>query len=271
MPPDNRDPFEHSVEELEGARLPERQTGVVSHETGEDDVDAGDPAAAFEALRETVESLAGDLTREMTTIRRGVETALDQFERQGAPIDYSADLSQLTQGLVLVTERLHAVEQLPLLRQSAEHQARILERTSEGLVRDAVKALERQALDLERISTVLASRNAQAFHRKDQDFRMWVAAVTGVIVGAFLLVALPRFLPFSADTHVAALVMGKNRIDAGSDMISSVDPFTLQKMSWGARFYDAGGEAVAKCLAKAEKMRKDQKCTVTVPAPETQQ
>ena len=100
---------------------------------------------------------------------------------------------------------------------------------------------------------------------------MWVAAVTGVIVGAFLLVTLPRFLPFSADAHVAALVMGKNRIEAGSDMISSVDPFTFQKMSWGARFYDAGGEAVARCIQKAEETGKDQKCTITVPAPETQQ
>ncbi len=34
--------------------------------------DAGDPAAAFDALRETVENLAADLKREMTTIRKGL-------------------------------------------------------------------------------------------------------------------------------------------------------------------------------------------------------
>lgn len=267
MTPTEDESFERSSNGRNEAEPIEQYEGMQPDASGVDDT--GDPAAAFEALRETVENLAADLTREMTTIRRGVETALDQFERQGAPIDYSADLGQLTQRLALMAERLHAVEQLPLLRQSAEHQARIFERSGEGLVRNAVQALERQASDLERISTVLASHNAQAFHRKDQDFRMWVAAVTGVIVGAFLLVALPRFLPFSADAHVAALVMGKNRIEAGSDMISSVDPFTLQKMSWGARFYDAGGEAVARCLQKAEETGKDQKCTVTVPAPET--
>lgn len=43
------------------------------------DEDAGDPAAAFDALRITVESLASDLTREMTTIRKGVEYALDHL------------------------------------------------------------------------------------------------------------------------------------------------------------------------------------------------
>lgn len=269
MTPTEDEPFDRRSNGCGEAEPTEHQTSMEPDMPVPDD--AGDPAQAFEALRKTVEHLAADLTREMTTIRRGVETALDQFERQGAPIDYSSDLGHLTQGLALMTERLHAVEQLPLLRQSAEHQARIFERTGEGLVRDAVQALERQASDLERISTVLASHNAQVFHRKDQDFRMWMAGVTGVIVGAFILVALPRFLPFSADAHVAALVMGNNRIEAGRDMISSADPFTLQKMLWGARFYDAGGEAVATCLEKAEETGKDQKCAVTVPAPETQQ
>ena len=49
--------------------------------------DAGDPAAAFDALRQTVEDLAGDLTREMTTIRKGVEAAFEEFDRQGPPQD----------------------------------------------------------------------------------------------------------------------------------------------------------------------------------------
>ncbi|MER9586060.1 DUF6118 family protein [Mesorhizobium sp. M0276] len=46
--------------------------------------DAVDPAQAFEALRQTVEDLAGDLTREMTTIRKGVEAAFEEFERSPA-------------------------------------------------------------------------------------------------------------------------------------------------------------------------------------------
>ncbi|RVH97386.1 hypothetical protein CN205_36855, partial [Sinorhizobium meliloti] len=90
--------------------------------------DAGDPAAAFEALRETVEDLAANLTREMTTIRKGVETAFDQIERQGTPVDYSAELGRIVQSLTTVGERLKAVEQSPVLRQGADHYARALER-----------------------------------------------------------------------------------------------------------------------------------------------
>ncbi len=229
--------------------------------------DAGDPAAAFDALRETVESLAGDLTREMTTIRKDVEAAFEEFDRQGPTQDYKPELAQIVQQLAHVGERLQGVEQSPILRQGAQHYAAALERSGEGLVRTAVQQLERQASDLERISSVLASHNKSAFHRKDQDFRMWMAGGIGIIAGAFLLALLPRFLPFSADSRVASLVMGQDRINAAYAMINSVDPQGVKKLQWGAQFYDAGGGEISACLEKARQTGKDQKCTITVPVP----
>ncbi|MBM6398763.1 hypothetical protein JQC79_23690, partial [Ochrobactrum anthropi] len=82
--------------------------------------DAGDPAAAFDALRRTVDTLAGDLTREMTTIRKGVEAAFEEFDRHGPPQDYKPELAQIVQQLAHVAERLHGVEQSPILRQGAQ-------------------------------------------------------------------------------------------------------------------------------------------------------
>ena len=231
------------------------------------DEDAGDPAAAFDALRETVENLAADLKREMTTIRKGVEAAFEEFDRQGPAQDYKPELAQIVQQLAHVGERVHGVEQSPILRQGAEHYAARLERGGEGLVRTAVQQLERQASDLERISSVLASHNKSAFHRKDQDFRMWMAGGIGIIAGAFLLAFLPRFLPFSADSHVASLVMGNDRINAAYAMINSVDPIGVKKMQWGAGFYEASGGEISACLEKARQTAKDQKCNITVPAP----
>ena len=231
------------------------------------DEDAGDPAAAFDALRQTVEGLAGDLTREMTTIRKGVEAAFEEFDRQGPVQDYKPELAQLVQQLAHVAERLHGVEQSPILRQGAQHSAAALERSGDGLVRTAVQQLERQASDLERISSVLASHNKSAFHRKDQDFRMWMAAGVGVVVGVFLILLLPRFLPFSADSRVASFVMGQDRINAAYAMINSVDPLGFKKLQWGAGFYNASGGEISACLEKARQTGKDQKCTITVPVP----
>ncbi len=229
--------------------------------------DAGDPAAAFDALRETVENLAADLKREMTTIRRGVEAAFEEFDRQGPAQDYKPELAQIVQQLARVGERVHGVEQSPILRQGAQHYAAALERGGEGLVRNAVQRLERQASDLERISSVLASHNKSALHRKDQDFRMWVVGIVGVFAGVFLILLLPRFLPFSADSHVASLVMGNDRINAAFAMIRSVDPQGVKKLEWGAGFYNSSGGEISACLEKARQTGKDQKCTITVPVP----
>ena len=70
----------------------------------------GDPAQAFEALRQTVESLAGNLTREMTNIRKGVELALDRFEEVGPAADYRPEFGKVAQQLAAVAEHLQGVE-----------------------------------------------------------------------------------------------------------------------------------------------------------------
>ncbi|MBQ0711312.1 MULTISPECIES: DUF6118 family protein [Brucella/Ochrobactrum group] len=232
------------------------------------DQDAGDPAAAFDALRRTIETQGAQIGAEMTVMRRGLEAAFDQLDKIGPPQDYKPELAQLVQQLAGVGERLHGVEQSPILRQGAQHYAAALERSGESLVRAAVQKLERQASDLERISAVLASHNKSAFHRKDQDFRMWMAGLVGVFVGIFLILLLPRFLPFSVDSRVASFVMGQDRINAAYAMINSVDPQGVKKMEWGAGFYDASGGEISACLEKARQSGKDQKCTITVPAPE---
>ena len=232
-----------------------------------DEDEAGDPAAAFDALRRTIETQGAEISAEMTVMRRGLEAAFDQLEKIEPQADYKPQLAQLVQALDSVAERLHGVEQSPILRQGAQHYASALERSGEGLVRNAVQQLERQASDLERISSVLASHNRSAFHRKDQDFRMWMAAGVGVVVGVFLILLLPRFLPFSADSRVASLVMGQDRISAAYAMINSVDPLGVKKLEWGAGFYDASGGEISACLEKARQTDKDQKCTITVPAP----
>ena len=230
--------------------------------------DAGDPAAAFDALRRTVDTLAGDLTREMTTIRKGVEAAFEEFDRQGPAQDYKPELAQIVQQLAHVAERLHGVEQSPILRQGAQHYAAALERSGEGLVRTAVQQLERQAADLERAGRNLTAYTKSAYDRKSQDFRMWMAGLVGLFVGIFLILLLPRFLPFSADSHVASLVMGFDRISAGYAMIGAADPLEVEKMKWGGRFYNASGGEISACLETARQTGKDQKCTITVPAPE---
>ncbi|RMC62525.1 DUF6118 family protein [Sinorhizobium meliloti] len=250
----------------DGTRHEQDREGLEPEAFTEDD--AGDPAAAFEALRETVEELAGDLSREMTTIRKGVESAFDQFERQGAPVDYSADLGHIVQGLAAVNERIHAIERSPVLRQGAEHYARALERSGEGLVRTAVQQLERQASDLERAGRNLAAHTRSAYDRKSQDIRMWTAGGFGVIAGISLLLLLPRFLPFSADSHVASLIMGNDRVSAGHAMIQAADPARARDISTGGWVYETNRAAIDKCIKEMFQSKKEQRCLLALPVVE---
>lgn len=99
---------------------------------------------------------------------------------------------------------------------------------------------------------------------------MWIAGGIGLLAGAFLVLLLPRILPFAADTHVAAIVMGADRISAGYAMIGAADPFEAQKIIWGTQFYDINRGKISACLEAAKKAMKDQKCSITVPNPEQQ-
>ncbi len=235
------------------------------------DEDAGDPVAAFDALRRTIETQGAQIGAEMTIMRRGLEAAFDQIERIEPAQDYKPQLAQLVQAFDNVAKRLHGVEQSPILRQGAQHYAAVLERSGEGLIRTAAQQLERQASDLERagrsLSAQLATHTKSAHDRKKQDFRMGMAGVAGVFVGIFLILLLPRFLPFSADSHVAALVMGRDRVSAGHAVIRAADPFEAQKITWGGQFYDASSGEISACLETARRAGTDQQCTVTVPAP----
>ncbi len=230
--------------------------------------DPGDPAAAFEALRSTVANLSGDLSREIATIRKGVEAAFDQLERQGAPIDYSADLGRVTQQLSTMTERINALEKLPLLRQGGEHYARILEKSGEGLVRSAVYQLERQAFDLERINRNLTGQLDSARERRRQDW--WLVSVggAGIVLGVLLTLFAPRVLPGAVAPILASAVMGDTVWDAGMKMMMFASPESWGRVVSADRLVEANKGAIADCRAAAAKAGKEQKCMIVVPVQE---
>jgi len=229
--------------------------------------DAGDPAAAFEALRHTIEKQGGQFGAEMTIIRRGVEATFDQFEKYRQPPDYGPDLGKIIQFLAVVEERLEAVEQSPILRNGPEHYARALERSGESLVRTAALELERRATDLEREAVNLAAYTKSAYDRRSQDLRTWIVGGIGLFVGVLLVLLLPRILPFAADTHVAAMVIGQDRWNAGVTMMREADPGSWRGVVDSSQLVRVNAEAISQCAEAARTAGADQRCTITVKAP----
>ncbi|WP_216333593.1 MULTISPECIES: DUF6118 family protein [Rhizobiaceae] len=238
-----------------------------AHEPMQDE-DAGDPAAAFDALRRTIETQGAQIGAEMTVMRRGLEAAFDQLEKIEPAQDYKPQLAQLVQQLAVVAEHLQGVEQSPILRNGPEHYAARLERSGEGLVRTAVQQLERQASDLERAGRNLSAHVASARERKRQNWWLVVAFAIGLIVGALVMLFLPRVLPGSVNMAVAATVMNADRWKAGGVLMQSGSPEGWRSIVEASDLVRANREALSACAEAAAKMKKDQRCTITVSAPE---
>ncbi|KAB2674579.1 DUF6118 family protein [Brucella tritici] len=244
----------------------ERQEGAESEAFHDDD--AGDPAIAFEALRATIEDLSVDLKQEMTTIRKGVEAAFDQFERQDAPIDYSADLGTMSQQLATLAERVHGVEKSPILRQGAEHYARALENSGKGLVQAAAQQFQSESRDFQRVARELAEQTYSARDRRRQDWWLVGVGATGIVLGIMLALFAPRVLPFSTAPRAASVIMGGDPWQAGMNMMMFASPDSWGRVASADKLIEDNKAAVADCRAAAAKAGKEQKCTIIVPAPE---
>ena len=231
------------------------------------DEDAGDPAAAFDALRRTIETQGAQIGAEMTVMRRGLEAAFDQLEKIEPAQDYKPELAQLVQALDNVAERMHGVEQSPILRQGAQHYAAVLERSGEALIRTAAQQLERQASDLERAGRNLSAHVAGARERSRQDWWLVAAFAVGLLAGALVMLFLPRLLPFSAAPRVASVVMGETPWRAGMSLMAFESPEAWQRVAAADQIAIANKDELAACREAAAKAKKDQRCTITVPVP----
>jgi hypothetical protein len=74
---------------VKGQRIEDEQSADEDLEAVTEPVERDDATLAFDALRQSVEKRDASLINEMTTIRRAVEAAFDQFEKFQQPADYS--------------------------------------------------------------------------------------------------------------------------------------------------------------------------------------
>lgn len=229
------------------------------------EVEAGDPAQAFDALRRTVKSQGTQIGAEMTILRRGVEAAFDRFESFQQPTDYSEDLAQIVENLALVGEHLEGLEKSPLLKNGPEYYAQALERSGEGLVKAAAQQLERQAAELERAGRNLALHVAGARERRSQDWWLLGCGGAGILVGIVLTLFLPALLPFSAAPRVASIVMGGTPWQAGMSLMAFDSPEAWNRVVAADQLFEANKAEVAACREAAAEAGEDQACTIIVP------
>lgn len=225
---------------------------------GEDEAD--EAARAFDALRKSIDRRNSAMTTELKTIGKGVEALFDQIEALQAKPDFAADLAQLKQIGVVVAKRLEALEASPALKQGIN----AFERAGTDLVKTSAQAFDQKA---QRFDYAAASLERVTRNINDRHIYMRYVAIAGgagVVVGALLLLFLPRLLPFEADSHVAAAVMGKSRWDAGAAIMRATDQASWKAAMANAQLGADNGESLARCRQAALKTGQTQKCTLKV-------
>lgn len=230
--------------------------------------DAGDPAAAFHALREAVEAYGEGHSAELVELRQDLVLALEQLRDAAMELDPSQEVGKIAQALSEVAERLEGIETSPLLKHGADHYARTIERSGESLVRNAVDRLDRSSGDLERITRQLTGHVESARGRRQQDRTVLVAGGIGVVLGMVAILILPWAMPATVGMTIAATSMNADRWDAGMALMKSGDPHTWNEFVDAHQLVRGNTPAIADCRAVAAKSGKEQKCAVIVPVPE---
>lgn len=239
-----------------------------SEEFEPEEQDAGnDPAQAFDALRRSVEKLARDVGGEMTVIRKGVESAFEEFEKFQQPPDYGPELGRIVKQVAVVGQALDALQKLPALRNGPDHYARALENAGDRISEGAARTIEARGQVLERATGDLREFVRTARLRREQDWWLWGVGTAGLVAGVLLMLFLPRILPFSAAPRVASVVMGETPWRAGMSLMAFDSPESWLRVSTADQLIAANKEAVTACREAAAKAGKEQRCTITVAAP----
>lgn len=95
---------------------------------------------------------------------------------------------------------------------------------------------------------------------------MLIAGGIGLLAGGLLVLLLPRILPFAADTHVAAIVMGVDRWNAGIEMMQAANLEGWRGVVDSSQLVRDNAEAIGRCAEAARTAGEDQRCTITVKA-----
>lgn len=234
-----------------------------------DEQDAGsDPAQAFDALRRSIEKLTRDVGGEMTVIRKGVEAAFEEFEKIQQPPDYGPELGRIVKQVAVVGQHLEALQKLPALRNGPDHYARALENAGDRVSEGAGRTIEARGQALERVTGDLREFVRTARVRREQDWWLCGVGAAGLILGVMLTLFAPRVLPGSVDMAVASTAMNADRWNAGVSLMQSGSPGGWRSLMAANDLVRANQEALTACAETAAKAKKDQRCTVTVPAPE---
>ncbi|MHB8478248.1 MAG: DUF6118 family protein [Steroidobacteraceae bacterium] len=221
------------------------------------DEDEGPTAAerAFDALRAEVAA--------MRQVVQGIPEAL----KKNKPIDTTETLGAIAKRLEMVGTFMAAIEQHPAIRTTPAQYNQAIAAAGEGLITKSVRELDdATAAAVAERRDLAAMIGTMRGKWKQWEWLGWTGS-GAFILGLLISPMFARVLPFGWDGHVAAFIMQADRWDAGSALMKAHHPEAWQDLESAAALLKPNIAALAACLNAAAKTKKEQHCSIVVPAP----
>jgi ElaB/YqjD/DUF883 family membrane-anchored ribosome-binding protein len=220
-----------------------------------DESQSGDAAQAFEHL-----------TEEVAVLHHTVEELVDAIQLKEPP-DYSSTLGEIAKDLGSIRERLDQIDRHPALRIAPADYPETIARAGGTVMREAANQLDQARRESERTTQTLAQIIGSA-RTQDRQFK-WVAicAAIALVVGLILSPFLARLLPFGLEGRMAATIMRADRWNAGAALMAAQSPEAWRDLESAAELLMPNKAVLAACRDTAARAKKEQRCTLVVPAP----
>jgi hypothetical protein len=217
----------------------------------EEESDAGGAERAFEALR-----------AEIAAMRQAVE-----FLGKNQPGDTTVTLGEIVKALQVVGEHLQKIEQHPAISMTPAQYQRALVVAGGDMIRDSVRSLDTAARAAENERRELAGLIGSMRGQRQQ--WKWLAWTGGaaLLLGLLISPVIARGLPFGLDGRIAAFIMQADRWNAGNALMRAQDPQAWDVLMAAGKLTVDNSTALGACRDAAAKTKKEQHCTLVVPAP----
>lgn len=224
-------------------------------DTAEEPPHEVDAAQAFE-----------DLRGEVSVLRRAVEGLSGEWKANQPP-DYTVTLGAIAKGLATVAGRLEGIEGHPALKLTPQQHQEAIAQACNALVREAVQKLEGATAAAAKEQQTLAGLIGSA-HTQDKQLKwlLWTGGIA-LLLGLLASPIFARLLPFGLDGQVAAFILEADRWHAGATLMEAGSPEAWRGLMDDFNLVKSNQAALAACHAAAVQAKKEQRCTVVVPAP----
>lgn len=216
----------------------------------DDDTEPTAAERAFDALR-----------AEVAGMRQALRT-------KGRPaVDYTETLGAIAKKLEIVGSFMAAIEQHPAIRTTPAQYSQTIAAAGEGLITKSVRELDSaKAAAVAERRELAAMIGTMRGRWKQWEWLGWTG-IAAFVLGLLISPMFARVLPFGWDGQVAAFILRGDRLQAGAELMAAGSPEAWRNLSSAAELQKANVAALGACREAAAKTKKEQHCTVVVPAP----